>query len=227
MIDLLLFLFALFILLLIFGAAAFTYIGEALGLYRMMRTTGLSHAWTAWVPLCNLYALGALADHQASRNEGKTTNYRKKLLIWTLILFVLCMLFLVAFFATAVAGILEGFFNVLLADDPTQVAPGDNLQYALVLCAVMIPLYVVDIITIVYYCIALHRVHKLFAPDNAVVLTVLAIFVSIALPIILFVLSRRQPVYTDDGTGPSDYDLTPPPAEKTQSAEPGWNIYSR
>ena len=55
------------------------------------------------------------------------------------------------------------------------------------------------IVYIVYYCIVLNRIYKLFLPDAATGLTVLSVFVGVAVPIIFLVLSSREPVLPYDG----------------------------
>ncbi len=76
--------------------AAYSYIGMGLGMFRMMRSAGMRNAWMAWVPGCNIYAMGDLADRQTAVNEGRSTAYRKKLVAWTIVTYVLVFLFLIA-----------------------------------------------------------------------------------------------------------------------------------
>ena len=57
----------------------FTYVGMSLGGFRMGRKAGMSNPWMFWVPGCNIYAMGDLADHQTAANEGKSTAYRNNL----------------------------------------------------------------------------------------------------------------------------------------------------
>ena len=45
----------------------------------------------------------------------------------------------------------------------------------------------------VFYSISLYKIYRLFAPENAVGLLVLSILVGVAVPLILLVMSRRQP----------------------------------
>ena len=57
--------------------AAYAYIGMCLGGSRMARKVGMSCPWMFWIPGANVYALGNLADTQASLCEGKSTKFRK------------------------------------------------------------------------------------------------------------------------------------------------------
>ncbi len=224
MIDLIISLFTMFTLALIFVPAILIYLGQALGLSRMMRTVGLDKTWTAWVPVVNCYALGAVADHQAARNEGKTTVYRKKLLIWALVMYAVSFLLLAALLFTALFGALDAFLYAVFPE-AEGANHADMLGLVLALYVIMIPMYAVEIVYLVYYYISLHKVYKLFSPNSAVGLTVLSIFVSVAVPIVLFVLSRRPPVYEYVDDQPDDF--MPPPDQPAGTYRPGGNIYSR
>lgn len=225
MFDLLTSLLAMFVLALIFVPVVLIYLGQALGLSRMMRTLGLDKTWTAWVPVVNCYALGSIADHQAARNEGKTTVYHKKLLIWALVMYAVSFLLLAVLLVTALFGALDTFLYAVFPDTAEGANHADMLGLVLALYLIMIPMYAVEIVYLVYYYICLHKVYKLFAPDSAVGLTVLSILVSVSLPIVLFVLSKRPPIYayTDDETD----DFMPPPDRPAGTYQPGGNIYSR
>lgn len=213
-----------FFFLIIFGVYALIYVGQALGTYRMMRATGLPHAWTAWVPLCNLYALGAVADHQAIRNEGRDKHYRRKLLIWTIAFILFCVGFFAYFIAIFSAGIPEDI-STSSSMAPSEPA-GMRMEFSL-LFLLMIPLYALEIVFMVYYYIVLYKIYKLFSPTGAVGLTVLSIFVSVAVPIVLFVLSRNHPVYENpimDGYGSNgEYDFIAYTNESDKPSNGGWD----
>jgi hypothetical protein len=81
------------------------------------------------------------------------------------------------------------------------------------------PLYVAEIIFMVYYFIAYFQVCKLFSPQNAVLLLVLSILVSAAQPFVLLLLSKNTPA------GQNTEDAPPPPP--APSPIPGRNIYSK
>lgn len=216
------FLFAFFFLI-IFGVYALIYVGQALGTYRMMRATGLPHAWTAWVPLCNYYALGAVADHQATRNEGRDKHYRRKLLIWTIAFIVFFALFFVTFIVIMTQGVSEDFYTAP-SINAAEAVRHEALGWVFLL---MIPLYALEIVFMVYYYIVLYKIYKLFSPDSAVGLTVLSVFVSVAVPIVLFVLSRNHPVYENpivDGYGGNgEYDYFTHTEDSAKSSNGGWS----
>lgn len=217
-------LFAFFFLI-VFGLYALIYVGQALGTYRMMGKTGLPHAWTAWVPLCNYYALGAIADHQTTRNEGRDKHYRQKLLIWTIVFIAIFVLFFVAFIFVMTLGVSEDFYTSP-SISAVEAARPEAMSLVFLL---MIPLYAAEIVFMVYHYVVLHKIYKLFSPNSAVGLTVLSIFISAAIPIVLFVLSGNAPVYEHNDM--DGYDFMPQPEEQSaeQTSRPsntGRNIYS-
>ena len=174
---------------------AFSYVGMSLGGSRMARKVGMSCPWMFWIPGANVYALGNLADTQASLCEGKTTKFRKKLLIWTIILasasviWAIVMTVIVAM--AAVNGLLDDSGNVTISD-----ASGDTaiVGYLLALLISSLLLIVPFIIYLVVYYKSLYRIYKLYAPGGAVGFTVLSFFAEPAIPILFLILSGKDPV---------------------------------
>lgn len=181
--------------------AAFAYVGVSLGGSRMARKVGMNHPWMFWVPGANVYAMGKLADTQASLCEGKTTKFRKKLLVWTIILasaaviWAIVMTVIVAM--AAVNGMLDDSGNVTISD-----ASGDTaiVGYLLALLISSLLLIVPFIIYLVVYYKSLYRIYKLYAPGGAVGFTVLSFFAEPAIPILFLILSGKDPVLPLQGT---------------------------
>ena len=67
------------------GKGIITYIFRSLGVYGIAKRRGLKGPWMAWVPGCNIYAMGDLADHHNRVNESKSTRYSLRLLIWHIV----------------------------------------------------------------------------------------------------------------------------------------------
>ena len=86
--------FILYFLLLIY--AAYSYIGMGLGGFRMARKIGMTNPWMFWIPLANAYAMGNLADQQASLCDGRSTTYRKKMLAWNIVIICAALLLVIA-----------------------------------------------------------------------------------------------------------------------------------
>lgn len=183
--------FAYYLFAMLYGAYA--YIGLSLGGFRMMRSAGVKNPWMAWVPYCNIYALGNLADTSCSLREGKATTYRKKLLTWSIVstgatfLWSISLVVLAVLAVSADQVVENGYATIPEYEVEAMVAP---VLIFLLLTGVFLALYVVYT---VYYYIVLHKIYKLYAPSGAAGLTVLSIFVSVAVPAIFLVLSGRKP----------------------------------
>ena len=189
----------------IIGYSVLAYVCQGLGMFRMMSSAGISHPWMGWVPGCNVYAMGRIADHQTSRNEGKTTAYRKKLLGLTIATYALISLFLIACVVVTVVATLNGMVDEYgNIDEITDENIGIVIGPSLFVLVTALAFFVVFIIYTVCYYVTLHKIFKLFAPDGAAGLTVLAVLVPVADPIIFLSLSKRKPVYFNGGFGESD-----------------------
>lgn len=156
----------------IFFYAVFHYVAMGFSLFRMMRSAGMTNAWMAWVPYCNTYALGDTADRYNLLCEGKPTAYGKKLLTWHVVSTVMSYPVVI----------------LLGALDPTAELADVTLGFWLLILAYAAFL----IVYTVFYCISLHKIYKLFAPNAAAGLTVLSILIPVAVPVIFLAISKRE-----------------------------------
>ena len=147
----------------------FNYVATGVSLFRMMDKTGVSNPWMAWVPFCNVYALGDLADTYNLLCEGKATRYGKRTLTW---------------FIVAVA-LSQPTLLVLYAMNPEASVPTD-------LWLLLAGLAAAATVCSVFYFISLYKIYRLFTED-ATGLLVLSILIGAAVPFILLYLSRRDP----------------------------------
>ena len=202
--------------------SAFAYVGVGLGGFRMARKAGMSHPWMFWVPGCNIYALGNLADTSCSLREGKSTSYRKKLLTWFIVsmaaTFLWCIaLAVVCVLAAAADHVTDSNGAVTIPEYEAEAMVAPVLIF-LLLTGVFLALYTVYT---VFYYIALHKIYKLYAPGGAAGLTVLSVLVSVAIPAVFLVLSGREPA----ASALSDDEL-PPPADPAAPTDMGQSFYS-
>ena len=181
--------------------AAYAYIFVSLGGMRMARKAGMSNPWMFWIPCANVYALGNLADTQASLCEGKNTTYRKKMLTWTIVVACIAIVWAIALsvfmVVAATNGLIDENGQVVTANVETAIGPA---LFFLLSSLAFLVLYVVYLV--IYYKV-LYRIFKLYAPDGAVGLLVLSVLVTVAIPAVFLSLSKREPVLPargeDDG----------------------------
>ena len=149
--------------------ALFNYVATGVSLFRMMDKTGVSNPWMAWVPFCNVYALGDLADTYNLLCEGKATRYGKRTLTWFIVTVALS----------------QPTLLVLYAMNPEASVPTD-------LWLLLAGLAAAATVCSVFYFISLYKIYRLFTED-ATGLLVLSILIGAAVPFILLYLSRRDP----------------------------------
>ena len=191
---------------LVMVCAAYAYVFVSLGGQRMARKVGMSNPWMFWIPCANVYAMGNLADTQATLCEGKNTTYRKKMLTWTIVVACAAIPWAIAYTVFMVAAASNGLLDengVLITLDGASLEPliGPTL-FLLAVSLVFLALYIVYVV--IYYK-TLYRIFKLYAPNGAAGLVVLSVFVSVAIPAVFLKLSEREPVLPprgeDDGDG--------------------------
>lgn len=191
---------------LVMVCAAYAYVFVSLGGQRMARKVGMSNPWMFWIPCANVYAMGNLADTQATLCEGKNTTYRKKMLEWSIVVACAAIPWAIAYTVFMVAAAANGLLDengVLITLDGASLEPliGPTL-FLLAVSLVFLALYIVYVV--IYYK-TLYRIFKLYAPDGAAGLVVLSVFVSVAIPAVFLKLSEREPVLPprgeDDGDG--------------------------
>ncbi|MBP3571972.1 MAG: hypothetical protein J6M42_08455 [Clostridia bacterium] len=149
--------------------ALFNYVATGVSLFRMMDKAGVPNPWMAWVPFCNSYALGALADNYNLLWEAKPTSYAKKVLAWHIVV-------------TALA---QPLILALYAMNPDTAVPTD-------LWLLLLGYVAAGVVYTVFYSIALYKLYRTFSPESATGLLVLSVLVGISVPLILLVLSRRE-----------------------------------
>ena len=170
------------------------YVLRSLGLMALGKNRGLSSPWIGWIPFCSGYALGRLSD-DISAKKGVKTSHRKILLSMEIITAVSMTIAMVLVFAPLVNVFIQA------ADSAYHDAYFDSDALAAQLIGSMIGgmvlMFVGLVIAIVYSVflyIAMYRVFKAYAPNNAVLYLVLSIFISICYPIFIFIIRNKQEV---------------------------------
>ena len=187
--------------------AAYAYVFVSLGGQRMARKVGMSNPWMFWIPCANVYAMGNLADTQATLCEGKNTTYRKKMLTWTIVVACIAIVWAIAFsvfiVVAAANGMLDANGDLVTLDgfDPDAL-----IGPALFFLFSFLVLLVLSVIYLVVYYKVLYRIFKLYAPDGAVGLLILSIFVNVAVPAVFLILSGKEPALPMPAEGEGEYD---------------------
>ncbi len=145
------------------------YLFMAIGLYRMGKNRGMTNAYLAFIPVADIYYLGALRDRINAAN-GKKTNYRVKLLTVYLVHFG-CIFFESLFQGMAMASNMTAF--MALTTIFSLASTGFMITY------------------IVFYYIALYTVFKEYSPNHAVVFLVLSILFGITTPFFIFAIRNK------------------------------------
>jgi hypothetical protein len=183
------------------------YIGVSLGGFRMGRKAWMSNPWMFWIPCANVYAMGNLADQQASLCDGRSTTFRKKMLAWNIVIICAALLLVIAFavfmIAAAANGMLDANGDLVTLDgfDPDALI-GPALFFLFSFLAFL----VLSVIYLVVYYKVLYRIFKLYAPDGAVGLLILSIFVNVAIPAVFLILSGKEPALPMPAEGEGEYD---------------------
>ncbi len=204
----------------LFGSAIsiLAFIAMGYGVYTMSKTCNLPNPILAWIPFCQIYQLGALADYVCEHGEGRKTRYRRVLLVLSIVMFATVFVSLIIMIISAVAFIVavgaEAFENEMIAIENLLSAMVPSL---LILLAGL----VIAIVYLVNYFIALHHIYKNFDPRNATVYTVVSIFISYATPIFFaFILTKKRPVFDEgEAFAPFDPDPAAPAADPTATPE--------
>lgn len=163
------------------------YILTAYSLYAIAKRRGLTNPFLAWIPVAQLWTLGAISDDYHLKKDGVKKSKRKILIVLEIVNVVLCivMMVLLAIFVVSAmdAGLssdLEEFSGVI----------GSMLGMMLALLAVS----GVSIAVAVVRYMALYDIYCSCDPGNAVLFLLLNIFIGITQPILLLVSHKK-----DDG----------------------------
>ena len=164
------------------------YVLQSIGLYTLADRRGLRHAWLAWLPVGNIWLIGAIADHYRTVTRGERQNRRIAILILTICTFALSIL----------AAVL---IIIFAANIGTSVATGETFHnpqligqvIALYYCSLGLGLLsnMVSIALLVVQYVCLYDVYASCSPDNKTLYILLSILLGLA-PVFLFVCRKKD-----------------------------------
>lgn len=165
------------------------YLITAFSMYSMAKRRCIAHAWLAWIPVGNLWILGAIADDYRLRAHGAKKARRKVLLGLSIAVAVLAVLIVVLCVCMVV--------QLLANTDPvTGELTGDLLETAgfavIGLVVLYLPMMVLIILQTVFQYIAYYELFASCDPRHAVVYLVLSIIFQVTLPVFLFVCRNKD-----------------------------------
>ena len=214
------FVFGIFVIfylfLLAFSVAC--YVIQSIGLYSIAKRRGIHKPWLAWVPVGNVWILGSISDQYQYVVKGQVRNRRKVLLGITLGLLALVIGWVAAQVAAVVGSTAgSGFFVV-----------GVLWMVALLI------FWILAIVAAVYQYICYYDLFRSCQKDNAVLYLVLSIFVSIALPVIVFLCRNKdegmpprrkapEPIVEEDPDAVQDADFAEEIVQPEETAEPAFS----
>ena len=165
--------FAVLFFLLIWCAVGLTfYILRSVGTYRIAKRRGIRHAWLSWIPIAREWIIGCISDQYHYVTKGKTRNFRK-ILLW---------------FSIARAILLRPVFSYVILVNlhvpGIGALPSAGIGAAILLLAFLA--WVVYIAFAVLQLIALYDAYRSCNPDTATAFLILSIFFAFLINIFLF-----------------------------------------
>lgn len=161
------------------------YVFESIAFYTLAKRRGIQYPGLAWVPVANMWIIGSLADDYMHVTELRKTKSRYLLLSLEIVSAVISILATVMSLGFVLEMIREIF------NEQSYVTEG-YLLGSLSLLGMSCILWVLMIVRSVFLYIALYRIFKSCQPGNAVLYLLLAIFVSVSLPFILFAIRNKD-----------------------------------
>jgi hypothetical protein len=198
-----------------------TYVLTSWGTYSIAKRRGIRNPWLAWIPVGNVWILGCISDQYRYVAKGQVKNKRKALLVLNILLYIALIVMLVLCFVLIFQMISSGFGHVQppMGTDAFEESVIGSMVGLLVVYLVMLGVSVA--FTILQY-MALYDLYASCDPSNKVLYLVLNIFVSITLPIFIFICRNQDlgmpPKKAEEPVAP----VEPEPAWLPQPEEP-WN----
>ena len=169
-----------FVLVTYFFALLFSlavYVCMSLSMYTIAKRRQIRHPWLAWIPVGNLWMMGAISDdyHRVARRTVK--NKRK----WLLTLYLVAIALMIVMMIGAVM--------VVTAKAAFLIPPTEGV--ALMFVSMLLMMAAATWMSVLQY-IALYDIYCSCQRQNAVLYLVLSIFVNITMPIFMLVCKNHD-----------------------------------
>lgn len=196
-----------------FGVNLLFFILQAISLYAIARRRGIHHAWLAWVPIGNLWILGCVSDQYQYVTRHSIRSKRRKLL--TLAVLTAAAAVLVTILSLEAMMRFAGLAMAYFTNQANWVAIGSGLAG---LALAVIVLSVLEIILIVFRCVALYDLFRSCEPENAAVYLLISIFTGVGQMILLMACRNK-----DKGMPPRKTPVVEQTEYRTDKEEPWEN----
>lgn len=166
------------------------YILKAIAFYRMAKRRGYSRPYLAWIPFAQDYLFGKIVD-DIQEHKGIKSKHRIFAMLSEICTLIVSILSIVSLF-----WIYSTMFDIIIHPGNSANNPDVFYNEMAVAIVVLILLLLVGILSIgisVYIYVLLYKLFDDYDPKNKVLYIVLSILVSFAYPIILLVISGKQP----------------------------------
>lgn len=202
-----------------------TYVLTSWGAYSIAKRRGIRNPWMAWIPVGNVWILGCISDQYRYVARGQVKNKRKALLVLNILLYIALILFFVLFFVFIFSffdSTLSGALGSTCQINSPETVIENSVGTILGMVFVYLVMLGVSIATAILRYMALYDLYASCDPSNKVLYLILNIFVSITLPIFIFICRDKDlgmpPKKAEEPVAP----VQPEPAWQPQPEEP-WN----
>lgn len=183
------------------------YVLLAIGMYTIAKRRGINHPWLAWLPFGSTWIMGCISDQYQYVAKGQEKSKRK----WMLLLEILTYVLLIASIVVMVVSLIKVFAGMdgnpdMMLDDDAYLM--EILMPLLSSLGVMLLALIPAIVLSVLQYIALYDLFSSCEPDNKVLYLVLSIFISVVMPVFVFICRKK--------------DLGMPSRADEVVAEPAW-----
>ena len=158
-----------------------SYVFQSLGFYTVAKRRGIKKPWLSWLPVGNMWILGCISDQYQYVVKGKVKNKRKALLVLSILMSLLTVVLFVLYAA---------FIWIAIEDSHSLDAAGAAVFLALIPVSLAVSGISIAIVVIQY--IALYDLFTSCDPKNDILYLLLSIFVSITMPILVFMCRNKD-----------------------------------